>query len=111
MHALILAQQPHQVAIVTLVFDKLDQIVVIPLSGGHSLVRIVEGRFPEGMIVPLDASDFACFTTDAGGYIDVLANFVFPTCAGARHWSRMRRDFLNLECAWITHLLGLLDLD
>src|SRR5947207_9045839 len=103
MHALVFAQQPHKVAVVLLVFYKLDQVVVVPLGGGHRLISIVEGGFAERMLIPLDTGDFTSLTTDAGGYIDVLANFVYAARAGARHRPGMRRDFLYLKCAWVTH--------
>src|ERR1043166_4909922 len=54
-HALVFAQQPHEIAVVALVFDKLDQVVVVPLGGGHCLVGVVEGRFAKRMLVPFNA--------------------------------------------------------
>src|SRR5215216_2878019 len=85
-HALILAQQPHQIA-VALVFGKLDQVVVVPLRGGHRLVSIIEGRFSKWVIVPFNTGDFAGFATDAGSDVDVFANLFFTTCACARNRS------------------------
>src|SRR6185369_12600723 len=40
-HALIFAHQPHQIA-VALVFDKLDQIPVVPLGRRHCLIGVIE---------------------------------------------------------------------
>ena len=89
-HALVFAQQPHQIAIVAFFFDKLDQVVVVPLRSGHRLIGVIEGRFAEWMIVPFNASDLASFAADAGGNVDVLAHLLFTTSAGAGHRSGMR---------------------
>src|ERR1051325_10210229 len=62
-HALVLAHEPHQIA-VALVLGKLDQVPVVPISSRHCLVRIVECRFPKRMIVPFNTRDFARLTTD-----------------------------------------------
>src|SRR4029079_8103310 len=105
-HALVLAQQPHEVTVVALFFDKLDQVVVIPLGGRHRLVRVVESSFAKRMLVPFNARDFASLAANASGHVDVFTNFFFATRAGARHRSRMRRDFLNLKPAGIAHLLS-----
>src|ERR1044072_7156873 len=79
-HALVLAQQPHQVA-VALVLSELDQVVVVPLSRGHRLISVVEGRFAKRMIVPLNTRDFAGFAPDARRDVDVLAYLIFTTCS------------------------------
>jgi hypothetical protein len=42
------------------------------------------------MIVPLDASDFAGFATDAGGNVDIFTDLFFASRAGARHRTGMR---------------------
>src|SRR6185436_15249052 len=95
-----------EVTLVPLVFYKLDQVVVIPLGGGHRLVRVVESSFAKRMLVPFNARDFASLAANAGGHVDVFTNFFFATRAGARHRPRMRRDFLNLKRAGIAHLLS-----
>src|ERR1051325_4891536 len=104
MHALIFPQQPHQVAVVPLIFDELDQVVVVPLGGRHRLISVVEGRLAKRVIIPLNTSNFARFAADASSYVDVLADFLFAACAGSRDWPGMRRNFLNLKCAWVAHL-------
>src|SRR5207302_9623676 len=58
------------------------------------------------MIVPFDAGYLARFATNARRHIDVLADFLFTTCARTRHGTGMGRDFLNLKCLWITHCLS-----
>src|SRR5678816_3664215 len=40
-HTLILAHQPHQVA-VALVFNELNQVPIVPLRRGHRLVGVIE---------------------------------------------------------------------
>ena len=77
MHALILAHQPHQVA-VTLIFRELDQVPVVPLSRGHGLIRVIECRFAKWVIIPFDTGDLAGFAADAGRHVDVLADFFCP---------------------------------
>src|SRR6266496_4504690 len=104
MHALVFTHQPHQIAI-ALVLSKLDQIPIVPLRRRHRLVSVIESRFPERMIVPFDACDFACFATNACSHIDVFADFDCALRALTRHWSGMGRDFLNLKCLWIAHLM------
>jgi hypothetical protein len=103
-HALILPHKPHQIAI-ALILNELDQIVIIPLGGGHRLVRIVEGGFSKRMIIPFDAGDFASFATDAGRDVDIFTDLFFASRTGARHRTGMRRDLLNLKCAWVTHFM------
>ena len=103
MQALVFAQQPHQVA-VTFVFNELDQVVVIPLGGGHRLVRIVEGRLAKRMFVPFDTGHLTGFASDTGSDVDVLADLFFAPGALPGNRSGMRRNLLNLKGAWITHL-------
>src|ERR1043166_6294477 len=69
-HALIFPHEPHQISI-AFILNEFDQVVVVPLGGGHRLIRIVEGRLPKRMIVPFDAGDFAGFATDTGRDVDI----------------------------------------
>jgi len=102
-HALVFAQQPHEVAIVLLVFYKFDQVVVVPLGRRHRLVGVIESRLAKWMIVPFNAGDLTGLTADARGHVDVFADLFFTASACAGHRSGMRRDFLNLKRAWIRH--------
>jgi hypothetical protein len=88
-HALILAQQPHEIA-VKVVLDEFDQVVVVPFRRGHRLVGIVEGRLAERMIVPFNAGDFARFAADACANVDILADLFFTTRASTWNRSGMR---------------------
>ena len=71
----------------------------------HRLIGIVERGFAEWMIVPFDTGDLTGFAADAGSHVDVLADIFFAARALTRYRSRMGRDFLNLKCSWITHLM------
>jgi hypothetical protein len=55
------------------------------------------------MFVPFDAGDLARLAPDAGGDVYVFADLIFAARAGAGYRSRMRRDFLNLKCSWVSH--------
>src|SRR5438105_15359870 len=101
-HALVLAHQPHQIAIV-LILRKLDQVVVVPLGRRHRLIRVVESGLAKWVIVPFDTGNFAGFATDAGGDVDILADFFGALCSLPRHRSGMGRDFLDLKCLWISY--------
>src|SRR5216683_6841459 len=57
------------------------------------------------MIVPFDTGDLTGFATDAGGNVDVLADFFGALRALTGNRSGMGRDFLNLKCLWVTHLM------
>src|SRR5688572_16620349 len=60
------------------------------------------------MIVPLNTSHFTRLATDARRDVDVLANLDGALRPLAGHWSRMRRDFLNLHRLRITHRVSYL---
>src|SRR5437763_12620692 len=98
-HALVLAHQPHLRAVVALMLVELDQVPVVPLSGRHRLVRVVEGGLLERHVVPFDARDFAGLAADAGRHVDVLADFFFALHAAARNAAGMRRDGSDLKHA------------
>src|ERR1043165_8255800 len=82
-HALILAHQPLQHAVLALVLVELDQVPEIPLRFRHRLIGVVEGRRLEWIAVPFDARDFARLAADAGGDVDVLADLLFAGHPGA----------------------------
>ena len=69
-HALILAHQPLNRAVFTLVLIELDEVPEVPTRFGHRLVGVVEGRFPERHIVPLDARHLAGLASNARRGID-----------------------------------------
>ena len=69
-HALVLAHQELQSAVVALVFVELDQVPVVPLRFRHGLVGVVEGRFAEGEAIPLETGNFAGLATNACGGVN-----------------------------------------
>jgi Prolyl oligopeptidase family len=90
---------------VALILHKLDQVPVVPFGRRHGLIGVVKRRLPKRMIVPFDAGDLTGLATDAGRYIDVLADFFFAARPLAGYRTGMGRDFLNLKSLWITHLI------
>lgn len=87
-----------------LVFGEFDEVPVVPISGLHCLVRIIKRRFSKRMIVPFNTRDLASLAADARRHIDILTDFFLPTSSPPWNWPRMGRDFLDLKCAWITHV-------
>src|SRR5437870_9784693 len=98
-HALVLAHQPHLRAVVALMLVELDQVPVVPLSGRHRLVRVVEGGLLERHVVPFDARDFAGLAADAGRHVDVLADFFLALNAGAGDAPGVAGDLSDLQDA------------
>ena len=83
-HALVLAHEPHQRAVVALVLVELDQVPVVPRRRGHRLVGVVEGGLAERQVVPLDAGDLARLAADAGRHVDVLGRLPLPAARRGR---------------------------
>src|SRR2546422_7942196 len=98
-HALVLAHQPLQRAIVVLMFVEFDQVPVVPRRRRHRLVRVVERRLLERHVVPLDARDLARLAPDARRHVDVLAHLFFALDAAARHAAGMSGDSFDLKNA------------
>src|SRR5262249_22016479 len=88
-HALVLAHQPAERAVIALVLGEFDQVVIVPLGGRHRPVGVVEGCLAQWMIVPFHAGTFASLAADAGRHIDQLRYLEFPYRVGARDRSGM----------------------
>jgi hypothetical protein len=74
MHALVLAHEPLDRPILSLVLVELDQVPEVPARLRHRLVSVVERGRAERHAVPLDASHFARLAADTRRGIDQLAN-------------------------------------
>src|ERR1019366_4576491 len=75
-HALVLAHEPREAAIVVLVLVELYEVPVVPVGIGHRLVSVVEVSRLERHVVPFDTGHFASFAADTGGGVDQLAHLV-----------------------------------
>src|SRR5664280_3024089 len=94
-HALVLAHEPREAAIVVLVFVELYEVPVVPVGVRHRLVGVIEVSRLERHVVPFDTGHFARFAADAGGGVDELAHLVLALRALAGDRSRMGRDLLD----------------
>src|ERR1051325_4806248 len=103
-HALGFAHEPHQRARV-LVLDELDEVPVVPVGRGHRLVRVVEGRLAERVVVPLDAGHLASLAADAGRHVYVLADLDGALRAASGDGAGVGRDALYLVGSYVGHAL------
>ena len=105
-HALVLAHEPLESAVIAFVLVELDEVPVVPARFRHGLVSIVEDGFGEGQLIPLDASDLAGLAADAGGRVHELAYDFFALRARAGHRAGVTRDFLDAK-AGLAHGVSL----
>src|SRR5262249_41414316 len=96
-HALILAHEPGERAVVARMFRGLDQGSLISRRRPHGLVSVVEDCLGERQFVPLEAGHFARLTADAGGGIDQFADLLLPLRSRARNRPGVPRNLLDLQ--------------
>src|SRR5713101_4471879 len=97
-HALVLAHEPHEIAVFGGVHVELDQVPEIPRRIRHGLVGVVEDGLAVRQAVPFQAGHFAGLAADACCDVNQLADVQVALRAGAGSRARVAGDSLNFKC-------------